>query len=947
MLKWRAVSDPRPDPLTAFAAALAGRPWRVVAVALALTLAAGALAWRGLEVETDRMRLIGEQHRFHQNFRELLAEFGDVDAMVVLLRAPDRPSARTAGDRLAARLAAEPALFPNVYYRVPPEALAGKALLFLDLEAVAAIEARLRLGRPAVRGLLERGLGGFFEEAAALVGALGAQEEAPPDAAALGFLPAFAETVAAGLAGERPPPPWRAWIPPGALAGRDGYTWTSDGRLVLLVQPARERDLESVGASVRRLRVLLGEEVARTSGLEVGLTGEPVLEVDELATFQRDAWWATLASLVGVTLLLAIATRRLVGPILATASLAAALIVTLGAVTLWPGRLNLISAAFCALLIGLGIDYAIHWVSRYDEERARGREGAAALAAALRATGWAIAAGAATTALAFLATVFTEVEGIREFGVVAGIGVVLALVATTTLLPATIVLADRGLGGRRARPRSAWPRSRLAWALDRAVERRPGAVLLACVALTALAAAYAGGVGAARPRVGYDADLLALQVQELESVRLAREVLLDERLSGMFCAITCADVESLRRLEREFRRLETVRGTSSILDVVPPDQPAKLALLARIRATLAEVPREPARDPRPARERAAHLARALEALVGALEQAARGALRAGEAQAVEWVVGLQERLEALGVAARAALADPAAAARLARYEERLVHELGDALAGLAREAATAPLEIDTLPAVVRDRFVGRTGKLLLRVYPAVDVWTEDGLRRFVEEVRRVAPDAGGVPVQFYAADALLRDGYVRASLLALAFVAFYLVVHFRGALLPVVALLTLLAGATWAAGALALLGVDLNPANLLALPLVLGIGIDYPIHLIHRDREARRFPSLAGAPAIVATSTGRAVFLSALTTCLAFGALALSDHRGIASIGVTICVGVGASLLASVLLCPALLRLWSGPTDPPPLEGLPGPKIGPGGAVRRPPQPPVQDPPAG
>src|SRR5690606_6592839 len=196
-------------------------------------------------------------------------------------------------------------------------------------------------------------------------------------------------------------------------------TWTSDGRLVLLVQPARERDLASVAGSVRRLRALLAEEVARTPGLEAGLTGEPVLEVDELATFQRDAWWATLASLVGVTRLLVLATRRLVGPLLATAALAVALIVTLGAVTRWPGRLNLISAAFCALLIGLGIDYAIHWVSRYDEERARGREGAAALAAALRATGWAIAAGAATTALAFLATLFTEVEGSREFVVLA------------------------------------------------------------------------------------------------------------------------------------------------------------------------------------------------------------------------------------------------------------------------------------------------------------------------------------------------------------------------------------------------------------------------------------------------------------------------------------------------------------------------------------------------
>ncbi len=932
------MSDaPRPSFVTALAEALVARPGRVVVAAVAISALASGLAWHGLRVQTDRMALIGEQHRFNQNFAELLDEFGDVDAMVAVLSAPDRPAARAAADLLAARIAAEPARFPGLYYRVPPEALAGKALLFLDLADLQAIEARLRLGREAVRGLQREGLGGFFSAAADLVERLSAPgADAPADGQALAFLPTFADGVSQALEGQPAPPPWQAWIPPGALAGRDGYTWTDDGRLLLLVQPRRE-DLEATTASVHRLRALLDALAREAPGVTAGLTGEPVLEVDEMETFHRDAQVATALSLVGVTLLLALSMRRLLGPLLATASLAAALLTTLGAATLWPGRLNLISAAFCALLVGLGIDYAIHWVSRFDEERARGLEGAPAVAAALHATGRAIAAGAITTALAFLATLFTDVEGIREFGVVAGAGVLLALAATTVLLPALVVLADRSRGGRRARPRPAWPRSRLAQSLDALIERRPAAVVGGSLALAAAALAYATGAGGAAPRLRYDPNLLALQAQGLESVQLAGEVLADEGLSGMFCAITCDDPASLAHIQAAVERLPSVSHASSILDVVPPQQPEKLAVLARIQASLADLPARGASPPSGSpQEQARRLEQALEALVAALERTARGALWSGRSSAAEYVMALEERVDTLARAARAAVGDLEQARRLVAYEATLRRDLGEALARLADEANTSPLTIDSLPREVRERFVGRTGKLLLRVYPAVDAWSKEGLRQFVEEVRSVAPDAGGIPVVFYASDRLIRSGYVRAAQLALAFTVLFLLVHFRNALLPAVATATLLVGACWGVGLLALLRIDLNPANLLALPLTCGIGIDYAIHLIHRDREARRSRSLAGAPAIVATATGRAVVLSTLTTLVAFGALTLSAHRGVASIGATICVGVVASLAAALLLCPALLRLWSGPSRPLPFTGLPGPKTGPGGAPIRP-----------
>lgn len=502
VVQWRAMT-PAPDDSfeRRLARTLTTRPGAVVAVALVLALVGGATSARWLRLDTDRTALIGDQHRFNQNFAELQAEFGDLDAMVVLVAGPDRPATRAAADRIAARIAAEPVLFPGVFYRVPEDALAGRALLFLDLADVEAIEARLRIGRGPASALLDRGLGAFFAAAAQMVLDVAADPElaAVASPGSLGFLGAFADGTTAALEGQTPPAPWKAWIPAGALAGRDGYTWTDDGRAVVLIQPRRDEGHDGAAASVARLRTVLAEEEAAHPDVRCGLTGEPVLEVDELKTFWRDARMATLVSLIGVTLLFVVAMRRLLGPLLATASLAAAILVTLGLATLWPGRLNLISGTFCALLIGLGIDYAIHWISRYDEERARGLTQAEALTSALRVCGRAMATGAITTALAFLATLFTNVEGIREFGVIAGVGVLLSFVASATLLPALVVWADRGAGGRPKRPRPRWGHGRSAQEIDHLVATRPGWVVAVSAATAVAALAYALGLGAPAP----------------------------------------------------------------------------------------------------------------------------------------------------------------------------------------------------------------------------------------------------------------------------------------------------------------------------------------------------------------------------------------------------------------------------------------------------------------
>jgi predicted RND superfamily exporter protein len=316
----------------------------------------------------------------------------------------------------------------------------------------------------------------------------------------------------------------------------------------------------------------------------------------------------------------------------------------------------------------------------------------------------------------------------------------------------------------------------------------------------------------------------------------------------------------------------------------------------------------------------------VEALVAALEGIARAAIRE-RPQVTAEILDLQERLERL----LAGLSEDGLGQRLVVYEETLCGQLAELLETLATECGTEAILDAELPKEIRERFVGRTGAYLIRVYPKENIWDEAPLAAFVADLKSVVSDVGGVPVQFYESDRLIRRGYARSARIALVLVVFYLVLHFRGVLLPLVATATLLVGASWGVGLLALLEIEVNPANLLALPLTLGIGIDYAIHMVQRDREARQAPSLGGAPAVLATSTGRSVLLSAATTVVGFGALCLSSHRGIASIGWTLCLAVGASLVSALLFCPALLRLLAGPSEPLTLRGRPGPKTGPGG----------------
>jgi uncharacterized protein len=240
--------------------------------------------------------------------------------------------------------------------------------------------------------------------------------------------------------------------------------------------------------------------------------------------------------------------------------------------------------------------------------------------------------------------------------------------------------------------------------------------------------------------------------------------------------------------------------------------------------------------------------------------------------------------------------------KLAKFQQALFNDMRGTFDALRNQDDRAPLRVADLPIALRDRFVGVTGKYLLQVYPKGDIWQRDLQQEFVYQLRTVYPDVTGTPVQLYEYTTLLKESYEKAAWYALAAIALLVFVHFRSIVSVLLALVPVAVGALWLGGLMGYFNIPVNPANIMTLPLVIGIGVTNGIHILNRFAEERM-------PGILAKSTGKAVLVSGLTTMAGFGSLILAQHRGIESLGYVMTLGVAMCMIAGLTFLPALLTL--------------------------------------
>jgi hopanoid biosynthesis associated RND transporter like protein HpnN len=845
-------------PVKTIVAASIRRPWLTLLIGLIVALISGVVAADRFTMTTDTAQLISPDVDWRRQERAMETAFPQFrDALLVVVDGATPELAEAASARLAARLAADHARFRLVRRPDGGDFLAREGLLFGSRHEVEAAMAGLVAAQPLLGPLAAdpslRGVSGALSTMLDGV-ARGEVPRSRIDPA----LRALADATEASLAGK---PAFFSWQD--LFAGEGGGAAAPRRRLIL-AQPVLDHAAlmpgEAASAAVAAAARALALDPAH--GVTVRLTGEVPLADEEFATIQENIGviGLVMAAAMLATLWLAVRSWRLVAAIVVTILFGLVATSALGLVTI--GRFNLISVAFIPLFVGLGIDFGIQICVRYNAERAEGATPEAALRRGTAALAGALTLAAGAIFLGFGAFLPTAYIGIAELGVIAGLGMVVALAASLTLLPALVLVLKPGA------PRHDVGLPGLA-ATGRLLERRRSAVLAAFV--TMLLASIA-----VLPWVDFDFNPLHLRDPAAPAMATLADLTSDPDRTPNTIDVLARDRTAAAALARRLAALPEVKQVVSLDSFMPADQAPKLAAIqdAALLLDVAINPFDLAPPPSDAETVAA--LRAVAARLGGA--AGRDAQR---------LATTLTQLAAATPAQRRAV------------EAMLTQPLATMLEQVRLVLQAGPVTATDLPAdMVRD-WVTRDGRVRLQVFPRGNGNDNRVIRRFRDAVAGVTPAISGLPVATQAAASTVAGAFVQAGAIAFGLVSLLLVVVLRNLREVAFTLAPVILSIFLTLGSCVLIGQSINFANIIAFPLLFGVGVAFHIYFVIAWRD--------GARDLLQSSLARAVLFSALATGTAFGSLWLSHHPGTAGMGKILMISLLWTLICALIFEPALL----------------------------------------
>ncbi|MBC8001163.1 MAG: MMPL family transporter [Opitutaceae bacterium] len=844
-----------------------------------------------LRFDTHRSSLVGADKKYHRIYQEFRQEFPGQDDIVVVVESEAPEKNRQFVERLGVKLEAETNFFTDVFYKGDLKMMGRKALMFVPDDKLRELRQTLEDYKPFIRQFTNAtSLASLFSQINS--GFLSARRASTNENESMvKALPALERIVNQATdsflrSGQPPSPGVTALFGEGGDADRGMYITFGRGRLYLVTAKARNAEVQAEAAN--RLRQIVEQTRFEVPGVNVGVTGEPILEVDEMKQSQMDSTLASILSLIVCALIFISGYRATGRPLKATACLIVGIGYTITYTTLVVGHLNILTITFVPILIGLAIDFGVHLVTRYEEELRRGETERVAIERAMVNTGLGIFTGALTTSAAFFAMSLTDFKGVQEMGLICGGGLLVCLIPMMTMLPVLLLrgrqnVIDHSVAGKpdaRARIERLW--------LDRPVATIVAGLVVCGLAIIPLRHVY------------FDYNLLHMQSKGLPAVVFEHKLIDSASKSVLFGAVVARTSDEAARLEEQLLKLPAVAGVDSMSKFLAEDQSAKLAVVREIKQNLALISFA---DIDPAPVDLSLLSRVLWSLYGYCGFAAetiRNENPEAGAEVAEALLSLRKAIGRLRV--EMLRGDPVIRERLTRFQEAFLTDIRKTFQELKEQDDSAGLKASDLPAPLRNRFIGITGKYLLQVYPKEDVWERKHQEEFVRQLRTVAENATGTPVQLYEYTSLLKSSYEKAAWYALTAIAIMVLIHFRSITCLLLALMPVFLGFLWMLGLMGFAGIPFNPANIMTLPLVIGIGVTNGIHILNRFAEEQN-------PGILAMSTGKAVLVSGLTTVAGFGSLIIAKHQGIASLGFIMSVGVSTCMLAGLTLLPALLTL--------------------------------------
>jgi hopanoid biosynthesis associated RND transporter like protein HpnN len=830
----------------------------LVAVVLIAALGAAIFVARRISIDSDTGKLVDPNLPWQRSAADMDGQFPqDKDLLVAVVDGKTSDQSSDAAAELARRLEMRPDLY---HYVRQPDAnpyFRRYGLLLLPTDQVQdfadhIISAQPFLGTlaadPSVRGVLDA------IDLLAQGGLRGEVEPAKIDQP----LGTVAESAEAALAGRRLSLSWQT-----LLTGRKPQA--GDLRHFVLARAVlRYGQVEAASQAINQIKADAHDAgLVPENGVTVRVTGPVALNNDQLAALSESATLSTVLCLGLICFWLVIGMRsiRTIAAILLTliVGLAGCAAFAVGMI----GPFNPVSIAFAPLFIGIAIDFGIQFSVRYSAERVKA-EPADAMRRTAIGVGPPLAVAAVATAVGFLAFAPTAYLGVRDLGLIAGAGMIIALILNLTLLPALLVLF--GARGERHAAGFRWGAK-----MDRFLNRRKGAVIAVSLALAALAAV-------ALPRLKFDFNPVDLESPRTESVRTLFDLMADPNTSP-YSIEFLADPQAARADAARLAALPEVTRVLSLGTFIPTDQAAKLEILGDTAALLGPTLSPSVVKPAPgAGEILAAASRCAD------DMAKLG--RTGDRAAARLAAALQ------GIVQQG----PSATEMLA---ENLSGGIARRLDDLREVLSAGPVSLETIPAAFRRDWVAPDGRWRVEAFPSGDTRDNETLRHFAHVVEGVVPNAVGSAIAVDEWTALAPRAFGTAGLLALITISILLLAVLRLLRRVMLVMLPLLLAGILTLGAAALLGISINFANIITLPMMLGIGVAFDIYFVMRHRS--------GELGLLESPTARAIVFSALTTGTAFGSLALSRSPGMAEMGKFLGLALFFILACTLLILPALL----------------------------------------
>ena len=655
-----------------------------------------------------------------------------------------------------------------------------------------------------------------------------------------------------------------------------------DLQRIVLIKPVIDfSELQPGQDAIELVRRTAAElELDKSQGVRLRLTGQVPLADDEFATISENMGRNLTLTLIIVTFILFLALRspKLILAVLAT--LLAGLAITAGVGIVLIGRFNLISVAFAALFIGLGVDFGIQFATRYREERHKGDDLDKALLGTARGIGISLTLAAVSLLAGFFCFLPTDFLGVAELGLIAGVGMMIAYTATLTFLPALIKLL---------RPRAEQlplETTSLAF-IDHWIAHHRALVIICAVATALLGGPYL-------IHLTFDSNPMDLRNQHVKSVATFIDLSKNPKTAPNTIDVLAPSLDAAQKLAAKIAALPQVDHVTTVERFIPEGQDEKLLIIEDAAKELRQVV-SPKIKPAPSDAET----------VKALTLAAKNLRHAGSRNIPPAVARFAESLEALAESNEQTREDAQTAA---------LGDFGRLLSQLREALQAKRVTLENLPAYIADDWISASGQYRVEASAKGDSNNREILTAFAESVQKIAPTASGAPIGVLEAGKTIVRAFVQAGIYAFIAIFIILVVALRKATDVALTLGPLVLAGVMSLEAADFLGMSLNFANIIALPLMFGVGVAFHIYYVIAWRK--------GTVDMLASSLTRAIFFSSLTTGTAFGSLYFSSHPGTASMGALLAISLFFTLLAAFFVVPAFL-------GPPPTAGG---RLSPGGA---------------